>query len=185
MPAFKRRAFKTIRVEMGAHELEIPKYSMDFFDKLLESSRLISDGENALLLQTITSKKVHPITNNTLQTFLRLWVEKHFTFTDQTGRRLRPVVSRFRESGAQLTTFHQGEMANNIMLNNTLEVRKKHYSEGNKQSNKGMMQDTMAIREEQARSGVKTKEARKNSGIDVLVIEKENAINLPDRKSVV
>ncbi|KJF79834.1 hypothetical protein [Photobacterium angustum] len=180
MPAFKRRAFKTIRVEMGAHELEIPKYSMDFFDKLLEASRLIFDGENALLLQTIPSNKVHPITNNTLQNFLGGWVEKHFTFTDQTGRRLRPVVSRFRESGAQLTTFHQGEMANNIMLDNTLEVRKKHYSEGNKQSNKGMIQDTMAIREEQARSGVKTEEARKNSGIDVLVIEKENAINLPN-----
>ncbi|WP_318486908.1 hypothetical protein [Photobacterium leiognathi] len=180
MPAFKRRAFKTIRVEMGAHELEIPKYSMDFFDKLLEASRLISDGENALLLQTITSKKVHPLATNTLQNFLRGWLEKHFTFTDQTGRRLRPVVSRFRESGAQLTTFHQGEMANNIMLDNTLEVRKKNYSEGNKQSNKGMMQDTMAIREEQARSGVKTEEARKNSGIDVLVIEKENAINLPN-----
>lgn len=44
MPAFKRRAFKTIRIEMGEHELEIPKYSMDFFDKLLEASRLISTG---------------------------------------------------------------------------------------------------------------------------------------------
>ncbi|WP_318481438.1 hypothetical protein [Photobacterium leiognathi] len=180
MPAFKRRAFKTIRVEMGAHELEIPKYSMDFFDKLLEASRLISDGENALLLQTITSKKVHPIDSNILQNFLGGWVEKHFTFTDQTGRRLRPVVSRFRESGAQLTIFHQGVMANNIMLDNTPEVRKKNYSEGNKQSNKGMMQDTVAIREEQARSGVKTEEARKSLGIDVLVIEKENAINLPN-----
>lgn len=57
MPAFKRRAFKTIRVEMSEHELEIPKYSMDFFDKLLEASRLVSSDDEALLLQTIASKK--------------------------------------------------------------------------------------------------------------------------------
>ncbi len=30
MPAFKRRAFKTIQIEIGEHELEIPKYAMTF-----------------------------------------------------------------------------------------------------------------------------------------------------------
>lgn len=180
MPAFKRRAFKTIRVEMGEHELEIPKYSMDFFDKLLEASRLISDDDDALLLQTIASQKVKPIKGVNLQSFLKQWVEKHFIFTDQTGRRLRPVVSRFRETGAQLTTYHQGEIANDMMLGNTASVRKKHYSEGNKQSNNGMLQDTLAIREEQIKSGVSSKEAQESLGIDVLVIEKENAINLPN-----
>ena len=180
MPAFKRRAFKTIRVEMGEHELEIPKYSMDFFDKLLEASRLISDGEDALLLQIIASEKVQPIKATTLQTFLKVWVGKHFTFTDQTGRRLRPVISRFRETGAQLTAYHQGEMANNIMLGNTPNVRKKHYSEGNRQSNNGMLQDTLSIREEQIKNDVSPKEAQGNLGIDVLVIEKEHAINIPN-----
>lgn len=180
MPAFKRRAFKTIRVEMGEHELEIPKYSMDFFDKLLEASRLVSSDDEALLLQTIASLKVQPIKPVTLQDFLKGWVEKHFTFTDQTGRRLRPVVSRFRKTGAQLTAYHQGEIANNIMLGNTLNVRKKHYSEGNKQSNNGMLQDTLAIREEQIKGGVGAEEARESLGIDVLVIEKENAIDIPN-----
>ncbi len=180
MPSFKRRAFKTIHVEMGEHELEIPKYSMIFFDKLLEASRLISDDNDALLLQTIASKKVQPIKGGTLQAFLNLWVEKHFTFTDQTGRKLRPVVSRFRETGAQLTAYHQGEIANDIMLGNTPNVRKKHYSEGNKQSNNGMLQDTLAIREEQIKSCVSPEEAQGNLGIDVLVIEKENAIDIPN-----
>ncbi len=180
MPAFKRRAFKTIRVEMGEHELEIPKYSMDFFDKLLEASRLISNGDDALLLQTIASKKVQSIKTVTLQSFLKKWMEKHFTFTDQIGRRLRPVISRFRETGAQLTAYHQGEMANDIMLGNTPDVRKKHYSEGNKQSNNGMLQDTLAIRQEQIKSGVSSQEAQENLGIDVLVIEKENAIYMPN-----
>jgi hypothetical protein len=180
MPAFKRRAFKTIRVEMGEHELEIPKYSMNFFDKLLEASKLISDDEDALLLQTVASKEVKSIKRATLQAFLKIWLEKHFTFTDQTGRRLRPIVSRFRETGAQLTAYHQGEFANNIMLGNTPNVRSKHYSEGNKHSNNGMLQDTLAIHEEQIRNGVDTEQAKKNLGIDVLVVEKENAISIPN-----
>ncbi|RZP95894.1 hypothetical protein D8T65_23920 [Vibrio vulnificus] len=179
MPAFKRRAFKTIRVEMGEHELEIPKYSMDFFDKLLEASRLISSNDSALLLQTVASKKVQPMKGVTLQSFLSEWVEKHFTFTDQIGRRLRPVVSRFRETGSQLTAYHQSEIANDMMLGNTPKVRRKHYSEGNKQSNNGMLQDTFDIREEQIKKGVSSKEAQESLNIDVLVIEKENAINMP------
>lgn len=180
MPAFKRRAFKTIKVEIGEHDLDIPKYSLDFFDKLLDASKLISDDENATLLQTISSQKVQRMKTLTLQSFLRCWVEKHFTFTDQIGRKLRPVVSRFRESGAQITAYHQGNMVNDIMLGNTPETRKKHYSEGNIITNNGMMQDTMAIREEQVKSGVSTKQAQENLSIDVLVIEQENKVNIPN-----
>nr|MBF4308087.1 hypothetical protein [Vibrio anguillarum] len=116
----------------------------------------------------------------TLNDFLRHWVEKHFTFTGQTGRRLRPVISRFRETGAQITAYHQGEMMNDIMLGNTPNTRKKSYSEGNRITNDGMMQDAMSIREEEIKRGVNTKQAQTNLGIDVLVIEEENKINLPD-----
>lgn len=180
MPAFKRRAFKTIHIEMGNHELEVPKYAMLFFDQLLNASRLISTGENATLLQTVASKRVTLMKTRVLQDFLQRWVEKHFSFTDLTGRRLRPVISRFRETGAQLTSYHQGEMMNNIMLGNTNRTRNKSYSEGNRIANNGMMQDTMSIREAEIKSGVNTKEAQVNLGIDVLVIEVENKINLPD-----
>ncbi|MEI8601573.1 hypothetical protein P4S55_11825 [Shewanella sp. PP-Sp27a-2] len=179
MPAFKRRAFKSIRIEMGGHGLDIPKYSLDFFDKLLDASKLISDDENSTLLQTASSKKVRRMKSTTLNTFLRLWVEKHFSFTDQTGRKLRPLVSRFRESGAQITAYHQGELANDIMLNNTPNTRKKHYSEGNQITNNGMMQDTMMIREEQVKSAVNTEKAKENLGINVLVIEQEHKVDIP------
>ncbi|MEZ9541784.1 hypothetical protein AB4209_07420 [Vibrio sp. 10N.286.48.C11] len=180
MPAFKRRAFKTIQIEIGEHELEIPKYAMTFFDKLLNASRIISTNEEATLLQTIASRKVQKLQTSRLQSFLKLWVEKHFSFTDQMGRRLRPSISRFRETGSQLTSYHQGEMVNNLMLNNTPNTRKRHYSEGNKLANNGMMQDTMSIREEQVKSRVNTKQAQKNLSIEVLVIEEENKINLPN-----
>lgn len=179
MPAFKRRAFKTIQVEMGGHELEIPKYAMNFFDTLLEASHLISTDTNAALLQTITSKQRAPLKSATLQAFLLRWVEKHFTFTDLTGHRLRPVISRFRETGAQITTYHQGELVNDIMLNNTSNTRRQSYSKGNRIANNGMMQDAMSLREQEIKQGVSTKEAKESLGIDVLVIEAENKINLP------
>jgi len=180
MPTFKRRAFKTIHVEIGGHELEIPKFALDFFDKLLSASKRIFNGDgNATLLQTVSSKKVRPLNSRILQGFLRGWFEKHFSFTDQTGHRLRPVISRFRETGAQLTAYHQGELANDIMLNNTPNTRKKHYSSGNKISNNGMMQDAMSIREEQIKNKVSTKEAQEILGIKVLVIEREYEVNLP------
>ncbi|MEZ9132748.1 hypothetical protein [Vibrio breoganii] len=180
MPAFKRRAFKTIQVEMGGHELDIPKYAMSFFDTLLEASRLISTAPNAALLQTVVSNQRAPLKALTLQDFLRVWVEKHFTFTDQTGRRLRPVISRFRETGAQITTYHQGELMNDIMLNNTSNTRKKSYSKGNQTANNGMMQDAMSLREQEIKQGESTKEAQESLSIDVLVIEAENKINLPN-----
>lgn len=180
MPVFKRRAFKTIQVEMAGHELEIPKYAMLFFDNLLNASRLISSAKNATLLQTAVCNAYSPIKNSILQNFLKNWVEKNFTFTDQTGRRLRPMISRFRETGAQITTYHQGEIVNDIMLNNTPTTRKKHYSEGNRYANNGMMQDAMSIREEEIRTGVNTKQAQTNLGIEVLAIEEEYKINLPE-----
>ncbi|MEZ8611417.1 hypothetical protein [Vibrio sp. 10N.239.311.D11] len=179
MPSFKRRAFKTIQIEMGEHRLDIPKYAMQFFDNLLNASRLISTDKSATLLQTVTMRQATPVKNSILQSFLSLWVDKHFAFVDQTGRRLRPMVSRFRETGAQLTAYHQGEIVNDIMLGNTPNTRKRCYSEGNRIANNGMMQDAMSIREEEIKAGVNAKEAQANLNINILVIEEENKINLP------
>ncbi|EGR3963257.1 hypothetical protein [Vibrio cholerae] len=180
MPAFKRRAFKTIQVEMGSHELEIPKYAMTFFDNLLNASRTLSSDEDATLLQTVASKKVTVMKAPILQCFLKMWMGKHFKFTDQTGRNLRPVISRFRETGSQLTTYHQGDIVNNVMLNNTPRTRKRHYSKGNVLANNGMLQDAMSIREEQVKSRVSVKQAQINLAIKVLVIEEERKVNLPN-----
>ncbi|PTO54666.1 hypothetical protein [Vibrio splendidus] len=181
MPAFKRRAFKTIQVEMGGHDiLEVPKYAMSFFDKLLHASKILNDDEGALLLKTVVKNKTQPIKSTTLNSFLKDWVEKHFTFTDQTGRRLRPVVSRFRETGAQLTAYHQGEFVNDMMLNNTQKIRKRHYSKGNKHTNNGMLQDALSIRQEQIQSQTDAKHAQANLGIDVLVVEEEYKASIPN-----
>ncbi|MCH1920376.1 hypothetical protein L9G15_13155 [Shewanella sp. A3A] len=71
-------------------------------------------------------------------------------------------------------------MINDILLCNNSSTRKKNYSKGNQISNNGMMQDVMSIREEAIKNGINTREAQTNLGIEVLVIEEENKINLPN-----
>ncbi|MDT3306673.1 hypothetical protein [Shewanella vaxholmensis] len=180
MPAFKRRSFKIVHVEIGEHDyIDIPKYCLALFDKLLEVSKVLDDSDDALLFQIISNKKLQPIKPYTLQAFNGGWLEKNFCFTDQTGRRLRPVVSRFRETGAQLTTVYQGELANNITLGNTPNIRRKHYSKGNKHNNNAMMQDVMLIRQEQAQTKQGAYSAQLAVGIDVLTIEEEFKTHFP------
>ena len=180
MPTFKRRAFKIIHVEMGQHTLDIPKYSISFFDRLLEVSKVIDDSKGALLFQTYVEGTIQPINKSKLQSFCGKWLDIKFQLTDQKGRKLRPVISRFRETGAQLAAFHQGETASGVVLDNEPAVRKKHYSTGNRLQNNGMMQDTASIRQEQAEKKEGTKAAQASLNIDVLTIEEALKVSLPN-----
>lgn len=83
MPAFKRRAFKTIQVEMCGHELDIPKYALEFFDKLREASMLIDTGDHATLLQTIVTNKVQPINPSTSVPLQTGWKNTSHLLTKQ------------------------------------------------------------------------------------------------------
>lgn len=179
MPAFKRRAFKTIHIEMGSHQLDIPKYSMQFFDKLLRVSQIIDNSDNALLLQTRSQNKLSSLSSSTLNGF-NGWLRKHFTFIDDKGEALRPVISRFRETGSQLTSYYQGDIAQGIVLDSTPTVRKKHYSTGNPYSNQAMTQEAALIRQEQAVSKSSAKEAQKTLQIEVLTINQEHRIAFPN-----
>ena len=159
-----------IDIEMGEHHVNVPKYSMMFFDKLLEVSAILDTSNDALLLQTIDEKLlITPMKSTVLQGFC-LWLNKIFKLTDLRGRPLRPVISRFRETGAQLSEY-QGDLAKSILLENTPNVRKKHYSTGNRLDNQGMTQDTALIRQYQASSKSSAKEAQSELNIDVLTIE--------------
>ncbi|MFS1904034.1 hypothetical protein BCU43_022495 [Vibrio lentus] len=180
MPAFKRRAFKTIQVEIGEHTLDIPKYSMQFFDRLLNVSQEIDNSDDARLLQVYVNKELKPVESRKLTDFNTKWLEKHFQLKDQKGKRLRPVISRFRETGAQLSAYHQGEAASAELLHNTPNVRKKHYSTGNRHQNNGMMQDAASIRQEQAESKKGVKAAQDSLNIDVLTIEEIHKTTIPN-----
>ncbi|WP_419147216.1 hypothetical protein [Pseudoalteromonas 'SMAR'] len=181
MPAFKRRSFKMVHVEIGEHDyLDVPKYCLAFFDRLLEVSRTIDSSKDAPLFQTVAYKKLRPVTNTTLEDFNRRWLQVHFNFVDQTGRRLKPIVSRFRETGSIITQAYQGELARDITLDNNPQTRRRHYSTGNKFSNNAMMQDVASIRQHQAQHRQNAKTAQLNLGIEVLAIEQEQKISLPN-----
>jgi uncharacterized damage-inducible protein DinB len=179
MPSFKRRAFKIVHVEMGEHTLDIPKYSMQFFDTLLTVSRAIDNSDNAPLLQTCIINKKYPVNSTLLQSFNKIWLFKYFKFTDQRGRDLRPVISRFRETGSQLTRYFQGDIAQNILLDNTQSVRDRHYSTGNRHENQGMIQDTALIRQQQAMDKSSAKEAQAALQIEVLMIDESQKSHIP------
>lgn len=89
-------------------------------------------------------------------------------------------MSRFRETGAQITTAYQGELANDITLGNTPQTRKRHYTTGNKHNNNAMMQDVTTIRQEQAQSKQGVTAARSALGIEVLTIEEELKTTFPE-----
>lgn len=180
MPAFKRRAFKVIHVEMGEHSLDIPKYAMDFFDTLLKVSEIIDSSNNALLFQTYVRNKVSPVSRGLLQDAYTKWLRKHFPLTDERGRELRPIISRFRETGSQLTSHYGGDIAQGIVLDNTPLVRRKHYSTGNRLNNQSMMQEVVHIRQEQAVSKSSAKAAQRTLNIDVLTIDESQRITLPN-----
>ncbi len=171
MPAFKRRSFKVIHVEMGEHSIDIPKYSMEFFDKLLEVSKCIDESENALLLGICIGHKYRPLSGRTLTDFINSFLKNHFPMFDNQGRELRPQISRFRETGSQLIEYNQGDIARGDLLNNTLATRKRHYSTGNKHENQKMTQETALIRAVQAKHKSSISEARSILDIKILTLE--------------
>ncbi|CAD5361035.1 hypothetical protein [Citrobacter freundii] len=171
MPAFKRRSFKVIHIEMGEHSIDIPKYSMEFFDKLLEVSKCIDNSDDALLLRTCVKNTYKPLSGRTLTDFINLFLKKHFPMFDNRGRELRPQISRFRETGSQLIEYYQGDIVRGSLLNNTLATRRKHYSTGNKHENQKMTQETALIRAVQAKNKSSVSEARQILDIKILTLE--------------
>tara|TARA_R100001377_G_scaffold85307_1_gene71433 strand:+ start:3944 stop:5674 length:1731 start_codon:yes stop_codon:yes gene_type:complete len=183
MPAFKRRSFKTLTVDMGGHELEIPKYSMEFFDKLLEVSRLIDSSKDALLLQTIISKKRKAMTANLLGNSVKEFMLKKFSLIDNRGKPLHPVISRFRETGSKLTIARKGDMEAALLLDNTPDTVKKSYSKGNEFENNKMINETVSILEAKVKNKCSVSEAKEqvknNLDIEVLTFEEYLAKKAP------
>lgn len=162
MPAFKRRAFKVLTVEIGTHKLTIPKYCIDFFDTLLRVSQHIDPSPQALLLQTYTRGQRRSITPYHFREFNVTLLGRYFPLKDDLGRPLRPIISRFRETGSLMTQIRFGDIAAAELLGNTPSVIRKHYSTGNRHSNNAMLQESASIRAYQAKHKVNTSEAKRS-----------------------
>ncbi|AZL64186.1 TPA: hypothetical protein LUX75_004376 [Enterobacter hormaechei subsp. xiangfangensis] len=178
MPAFKRRAFKTISVEIGDNNrLEIPKYATQFFDQLITASTLLDPGPDGLLLPTYSHRKksVQMMSSCLLNDFKSSWLSVHFPMTDDLGQRLWPVTRRFRATGSHLTLALKGPVEAALRLDNTPETIRQAYSDGNPYENNQMNRDTsqtleQVVRDRQSIESAKQK-VREAQKVSVLAYE--------------
>lgn len=180
MPAFKRRAFKTLTVEIGANnQLEIPKYALQFFDQLLKVSIQIAPEKGGLLLPFWHHGRVKLLDGKKLAGFKKGWLSKNFPMIDCKGENLTPVVQRFRATGALLMLARGGIMESAIALGNTPQTVARHYSSGNAYENDKMLQETSLTLEyfAKGRSTVAAAKKKAMEHLNVTVLTYEDYIS--------
>ncbi|MHA0866598.1 hypothetical protein ACR9HT_20075 [Enterobacter wuhouensis] len=155
MPVFKRRSFRVITLRFGDHgELNIPKYSLEFFNVLLKVSGLIAyyeeDDAPANLLITARNSRAAPMRAEELVRFNN-FLNKHFHLRDDKGEPLKPVISRFRTTGSYLMQSHRSPAMSAELLGNNLRTVRRHYAEGNEFDNQSMLQDSVNVMADKAR----------------------------------
>ncbi|WP_316438036.1 hypothetical protein [Klebsiella pneumoniae] len=190
MPAFKRRAFKTITVELGDHnKLEIPKYATQFFDQLMTVSKLVDPKPDGLLLPAYSyrKRKVQMMSGCLLNNFKAKWLARYFPMTDEQGEILWPVPRRFRATGSHLTLALKGTLEAAILLDNTPQTVAHAYSSGNKYENDLMNRDTsqtleQIVRDRQSVESAKQK-VREAQKVEVLAYEAYIRRALPPTRS--
>ena len=173
MPAFKRRAFKTITVELGDNNLcEIPKYATQFFNQLVTASKLVDPSPDGMLLPAYSSrkKKVLQMSGYILNDFKSRWLDIYFPMTDERGEKLWPVPRRFRATGSHLTLARKGPVEAALLLDNTPRVIESAYSTGNPHENDKMNRDTILTLEQTVRDK-QSVEAAKNKVIKEQKVE--------------
>ncbi|RWU08864.1 hypothetical protein EGC76_10990 [Pseudidiomarina gelatinasegens] len=178
MPAFKRRAFKTISVEIGDNsQVHIPKYAMQFFDQLLKASKEVDQRPDGLLLPNFRFriKTIQPMSACLLADFNNKWLGRYFPMMDDYGKRLTPVPRRFRATGSHLTIANKGPIEAALLLDNTPNVVAKNYSSGNQHLNNQMNRDTSWTLEQQVRDKSSIEAAKQKvrdmQKVDVLAYE--------------
>ncbi|HGE6070726.1 TPA: hypothetical protein ACGG74_002489 [Vibrio cholerae] len=178
MPAFKRRAFKTITVELGDHnKLEIPKYATQFFDQLMTVSKLVDPKPDGLLLPAYSyrKRKVQMMSGCLLNDFKANWLTKYFPMTDERGDVLWPTPRRFRATGSHLTLALKDTLEAAILLDNTPRTIALAYSSGNPHENDLMNRDTSQTLEQivRDRQGVESakQKVREAQKVEVLAYE--------------
>jgi len=137
----KPRANKFVSISIGDNgTFHVPKYALRFFENLLKLSQAISPSKH--LLFQATKNKVAPLEANHLSTFSK-WVQSTFNLKDDSGNLLKPTNRKFRASGSYRYLMLTGsEIETSILLGNTPQVLKRHYSSGNEGENNNQLMAT-------------------------------------------
>ncbi|HCR2147163.1 TPA: hypothetical protein OND30_004187 [Enterobacter kobei] len=184
MPVFKRRAFRVITLRFGDHgQLNIPKYSLEFFNQLLEISDIIGQHwlENSApgLLITFRNSRAVPMQIGELSV-LNKFIEENFHLRDDKGDRLTPVISRFRATGSQIMQLHHSPAMSAELLGNSPRTVRRHYSEGNEFDNQSMLQDAVSVMAYKAKYGESIQQAkrRRETLLEVHILTYESLLKM-------
>jgi hypothetical protein len=174
MPAFKRRAFKTVSVEMGAGEsVEVPKYALQFFDELLKVSEIFWGNDSQLLFGGL-GKKRNKINSHTIK-WLCMYFDENFTLRDDRGAVMRPRIGRFRATGGDIMIAKHGVAEAALALDNTPNTVRARYSSGNPSQNTKMLSDAANVLYHSVKTPGSVDNAKKveaeTQGVDVLTYE--------------
>ncbi len=190
MPVFKRRSFRIITFRFGDHgQLNVPKYSLEFFSQLLNVSGIIArywaDEKAPGLLITMRDSCASPLRAEELSRF-NIFLRETFNLKDDKGEQLRAVISRFRATGSQMMQLHRHPAISAELLGNTPRTVRRHYSEGNEFDNQSMIQDAVSVLADKAWYGENTEQAklrRKDDlGVEILTYEHLLKMHAPPMK---
>lgn len=190
MPVFKRRACRIITLRFGDRgELNIPKYSLEFFNQLLKVSDIIAQRRTedtpSRLLITYRHSQAASISAGELSNF-NAFLNDNFHLKDDKGERLSPVISRFRTTGSQIIQLHHSPAMSAELLGNSSRTIRRHYSEGNEFENQSMLQDAVSVMADKALHGesiAQAKRRRKNAlNVEILTYESLIKMHAPPMK---
>jgi hypothetical protein len=130
----KKRANKFVSISIGDNgTFNVPKYALTFFKNLLKLSKTISIDKH-LLYQT-SNGKILPLEVSHLRAFSN-WLQMVFSFKNDAGAMLKPINRKFRTSGSYRYLMLTGsDIETSMLLGNTPQVLKRHYSDGNEGEN--------------------------------------------------
>ncbi|MEO9508589.1 MAG: hypothetical protein ABJG28_05335, partial [Nonlabens ulvanivorans] len=130
----KPRANKYVSICIGDNgTFHVPKYALRFFERLLKLSSAISPGKH--LLYQVKNNIASPLEVNHPAYFSK-WFQSTFNIRDEHGKLLTPTTRKFRASGSFRFLMCTGsEIDTSILLGNTPQVLKRHYTTGNESEN--------------------------------------------------
>jgi hypothetical protein len=136
----KKRAGKFVTIELGDNNSTIiPKHGLNLIERLIKLSNLVAVDENRLFSACIEGS-VRPLEANLLTQFTN-WLVKAFNLKADNGWPLRLQAQRFRVTGSNRYLSITGDqIGTSILLNNTPNVVRQHYSSGNEHDNNMQLQ---------------------------------------------
>jgi hypothetical protein len=136
----KKRAGKFVTIELGDNNSTIiPKHGLRLVERLLKLSTLVSPDDNRLFSACIEGS-IRPLEANLLTQFTN-WIIKSFNLKADNGWPLRLQAQRFSVTGSNRYLSMTGDQVGTaILLNNTPDVVRKHYSSGNEHDNNMQLQ---------------------------------------------